>query len=110
MKKTIVLCAVLILVAGPAGAQQVTGELGSPSATTTISEKQLPPPDVTGERGVTTCSSRVGSQSGASSSLVRTAILVSRRRTLPLSWNCWANPLTAAQTTPTKAARSSKSD
>jgi arylsulfatase A-like enzyme len=26
-------------------AQQVTGELGSPSATTTISEKQLPPPD-----------------------------------------------------------------
>jgi len=26
-------------------AQQVTGELGSPSATTTISGKQLPPPD-----------------------------------------------------------------
>jgi hypothetical protein len=27
------------------GAQQVTGKLGSPSATTTISGKQLPPPD-----------------------------------------------------------------
>ncbi len=26
-------------------AQQVTGELGSPSGTTTISGKQLPPPD-----------------------------------------------------------------
>jgi arylsulfatase A-like enzyme len=45
MKKTIVLSVILILVAGPAAAQQVTGELGSPSATTTISEKQLPPPD-----------------------------------------------------------------
>ena len=30
---------------GPASAQQVTGELGSASATTTISGKQLPPPD-----------------------------------------------------------------
>jgi hypothetical protein len=29
----------------PALAQQVTGELGSPGATTTISGKQLPPPD-----------------------------------------------------------------
>jgi hypothetical protein len=29
----------------PAMAQQVTGKLGSPSATTTISNKQLPPPD-----------------------------------------------------------------
>ena len=29
----------------PAGAPQITGELGSPSATTTISGKQLPPPD-----------------------------------------------------------------
>ena len=37
--------AVLALVAGPAAAQQVTGELGSPSATTTIDGKQLPPPD-----------------------------------------------------------------
>ena len=36
---------VLALVAGPAAAQQVTGELGSPSATTTINGKQLPPPD-----------------------------------------------------------------
>ncbi len=45
INKTIVLSAVLMLVAGPAAAQQVTGELGSPGATTTISEKQLPPPD-----------------------------------------------------------------
>ena len=37
--------AVLALVAGPAATQQVTGELGSPSATTTIDGKQLPPPD-----------------------------------------------------------------
>ena len=29
----------------PAGAPQITGELGSPGATTTISGKQLPPPD-----------------------------------------------------------------
>ena len=39
------LIAVLALVAGPAAAQQVTGELGSPSATTTLDGKQLPPPD-----------------------------------------------------------------
>ena len=45
MKKTIALSAILILVAGPAAAQQVTGELGSPSATTTLGGKQLPPPD-----------------------------------------------------------------
>ncbi len=32
------------LAVAPAAAQQVTGELGSPSATTTISGKQLPPP------------------------------------------------------------------
>ena len=31
--------------AGPADAPQITGVLGSPSATTTISGKQLPPPD-----------------------------------------------------------------
>ena len=31
--------------AAAAGAQQITGELGSPSATTTITGKQLPPPD-----------------------------------------------------------------
>src|SRR5215471_5021207 len=31
--------------AGPTEAQQVTGELGSPSATTTIDGKQLPAPD-----------------------------------------------------------------
>ena len=29
----------------PVSAQQVTGELGSPSATTTLSGKQLPPAD-----------------------------------------------------------------
>ena len=29
----------------PAGAPQITGELGSPSATTTVSNKQLPAPD-----------------------------------------------------------------
>jgi arylsulfatase A-like enzyme len=34
-----------MLVATSIQAQQVTGELGSPSATTTISGKQLPPPD-----------------------------------------------------------------
>ena len=37
-------CTVL-LASGPASAQQVTGTLGSPGATTTISGKQLPPPD-----------------------------------------------------------------
>ena len=35
----------LLLAAGPALAQQVTGVLGTPSATTTVSNKQLPPPD-----------------------------------------------------------------
>ena len=47
------ICVTLILaliftgatIAAPVMAQQVTGELGSPSATTTISGKQLPPPD-----------------------------------------------------------------
>jgi hypothetical protein len=34
------------LAVAPAAAQQVTGELGSPSATTTIDGKQLPPPPV----------------------------------------------------------------
>ena len=37
--------AMLALVAGPAAAQQVTGELGAPTATTTLDGKQLPPPD-----------------------------------------------------------------
>ncbi|HME71683.1 MAG TPA: hypothetical protein VKM54_17700, partial [Myxococcota bacterium] len=32
------------LAVAPAAAQQVTGELGSPSATTTLDGKQLPPP------------------------------------------------------------------
>jgi arylsulfatase A-like enzyme len=40
-----VLAAATVLCAGPASAQQVTGVPGSPSATTTISGKQLPPPD-----------------------------------------------------------------
>src|SRR5512143_538484 len=35
----------LSVVAIPGSAQQVTGTLGSPSATSTISNKQLPPPD-----------------------------------------------------------------
>jgi arylsulfatase A-like enzyme len=38
-------CAVFALAAMWCIAQQVTGELGSPSATTSISGKQLPPPD-----------------------------------------------------------------
>ena len=37
--------AAVMLAIMPAMAQQVTGELGSPSATTTIDGKQLPPPD-----------------------------------------------------------------
>ena len=36
--------ALAVFVATPVGAQQVTGELGSPTATTTITGKQLPPP------------------------------------------------------------------
>jgi len=39
------LLAAVLLAAVPATAQQVTGTLGSPSATTTISNKQLPAPD-----------------------------------------------------------------
>src|SRR5512136_599447 len=42
---TVALLAAVLLAAVPATAQQVTGTLGSPSATTTISGKQLPPPD-----------------------------------------------------------------
>jgi arylsulfatase len=38
---------VLMMVTTSINAQQVTGELGSPSATTTIDGKQLPPPDPT---------------------------------------------------------------
>jgi arylsulfatase A-like enzyme len=41
---TIFTC-ILLAVAASVRAQQVTGELGSPSATTTIDGKQLPPPD-----------------------------------------------------------------
>ena len=37
-------CLVLLLAALPALAQQITGVPGSPSATTTIDGKQLPPP------------------------------------------------------------------
>ncbi|NTW36773.1 MAG: hypothetical protein HGB17_11700, partial [Syntrophobacteraceae bacterium] len=37
--------ALLLLAAMPVMAQQVTGELGSPGATTTIDGKQLPAPD-----------------------------------------------------------------
>ena len=48
-RQTIFQCSLLILIlllaAVPALAQQITGVPGSPSATTTISGKQLPPPD-----------------------------------------------------------------
>ncbi len=46
-RKTALVSAVVAAFFGPtqAGAQQVTGTPGSPSATTTISGKQLPPPD-----------------------------------------------------------------
>jgi sulfatase-modifying factor enzyme 1/sulfatase-like protein len=37
--------AIVLLYSLPGGAQQVGGKLGSPGATTTISGKQLPPPD-----------------------------------------------------------------
>src|SRR5438094_4953978 len=40
-----ILTCILLAVAGSLPAQQVTGELGSPSAATTIDGKQLPPPD-----------------------------------------------------------------
>jgi hypothetical protein len=39
------LLAIWAIASAPALAQEVTGELGSPNATTTISGKQLPPPD-----------------------------------------------------------------
>jgi arylsulfatase A-like enzyme len=41
----IIIFGLMITVTGPAAAQQVTGKLGSPSATTTVPNKQLPPPD-----------------------------------------------------------------
>jgi arylsulfatase len=40
-----ILCAAFILTVASSFAQQITGSLGSPDATTTISGKQLPPPD-----------------------------------------------------------------
>jgi arylsulfatase len=42
---TVALVAAVLVAALPATAQQITGVPGSPSATTTISGKQLPPPD-----------------------------------------------------------------
>ena len=44
-------------------AQQVTGELGSPGATTTLSGKQLPPPDP--KFGGVIKAARVGEHSAA---------------------------------------------
>ena len=44
-QKQILVLLIALAMAFPAMAQQVTGVLGSPSATTTISGKQLPPPD-----------------------------------------------------------------
>src|SRR5208337_4657384 len=41
----LVLILAALLAVSPATAQQVTGEMGSPSATTTIDGKQLPAPD-----------------------------------------------------------------
>jgi hypothetical protein len=38
-------CLLVLLAIVPVNAQQVTGTLGSPGATTTISGKQLPPPE-----------------------------------------------------------------
>ena len=47
MKPTAIVAALglMALAATPATAQQITGTLGSPSATTTLDGKQLPPPD-----------------------------------------------------------------
>ena len=47
LRKAALVTAVVVALFGPpqAGAQQVTGTLGSPSATTTIPNTQLPPPD-----------------------------------------------------------------
>ncbi|MEI6116685.1 MAG: sulfatase-like hydrolase/transferase [Burkholderiales bacterium] len=47
MKRLLIVAAMglMVLAAMPARAQQVTGVLGSPSATTTIPNTQLPPPD-----------------------------------------------------------------
>jgi len=42
---SLLLVLVAIMLAAPAAAQQITGVLGSASATTTIDGKQLPPPD-----------------------------------------------------------------
>ena len=44
-----------LLIAGPVTAQQVTGTLGSPTATTTLSGKQLPPPDPKPRPALTRC-------------------------------------------------------
>ena len=43
--KAVGVLALALAAVGPAQAQQVTGTLGSPSATTTVSNKQLPAPD-----------------------------------------------------------------
>ncbi len=45
MSKLLTSVAAVAACLGSASAQQVTGELGSPSATTTLDGKQLPPPD-----------------------------------------------------------------
>ncbi len=43
--QSVVLFLVAVILAIPAMAEEITGTLGSPSATTTLSGKQLPPPD-----------------------------------------------------------------
>ena len=45
--KELLVLLIALAIAFPAMAQQVTGVPGSPSATTTINGKQLPPPDPT---------------------------------------------------------------
>ena len=50
MKPTVLILSSVVTLAilpgAPVLAQQVTGELGSPTATTTIDGKQLPPPPI----------------------------------------------------------------
>jgi hypothetical protein len=45
LRQLLACCALLALAGTPAHSQQTTGVPGSPSATTTIDGKQLPPPD-----------------------------------------------------------------
>src|SRR5215470_19637430 len=44
VRQAAILCAAFLFTVAPSFAQEVTGEAGSPNATTTIDGKQLPPP------------------------------------------------------------------